>query len=402
MFRMVNRIGLFLVMAILILFVGAKVINARDPYRALTEALVAEIAADPQRTTRLNTYGAEANALRQTLNTEQAAAIAAWLDATQAVPFLESVPGIGKVKVLAVGVDTAVHKIAAFDANLAAITSAATLSQRFAQLRSYDLEHGNVTLTDLYQQSQTVSHSLNDVSEGLGTVATAVEAVTEQPALETFQQEALEWRSHLNIWLSEDMANKASDLIDLVYWSIESWQGVPANMLDVKQRMDMDAAWLNHFEQRYEQATIINERWHFDTLRLLPLFVAENSHTLYLGIVGGLLLALAGWLGSRERRPAPQVHAPRRQVVAQQAPLRPSLAFQWENGRTERQTLPTVGELTIGNIVIKRARVRYYLERLDNAFPAFLNGQPICGARILNDGDMLQIGELHTVFQLVA
>ncbi|MCA9902154.1 MAG: hypothetical protein KC433_28435, partial [Anaerolineales bacterium] len=156
------------------------------------------------------------------------------------------------------------------------------------------------------------------------------------------------------------------------------------------------------FEQRYEQATIINERWHFDTLRLLPLFVAENSHSLYLGIVGGLLLALAGWLGSRERRPAPQVHAPRRQVVAQQAPLRPSLAFQWENGRTERQTLPTVGELTIGNIVIKRARVRYYLERLDNAFPAFLNGQPICGARILNDGDMLQIGELHTVFQLVA
>lgn len=78
------------------------------------------------------------------------------------------------------------------------------------------------------------------------------------------------------------------------------------------------------------------------------------------------------------------------------------LAFLWPDGRRDRQTLPPTGEVTIGNVIIRRARVRYYLERLDNAFPAQLNGQSIRGARTLNDGDVLQIGELQTVFQLAA
>ncbi|MCA9920091.1 MAG: hypothetical protein KC445_19170 [Anaerolineales bacterium] len=80
----------------------------------------------------------------------------------------------------------------------------------------------------------------------------------------------------------------------------------------------------------------------------------------------------------------------------------PILALAWPDGVQDKQDLPKEGELTIGNIVIKRARVRYYLERIDNAFPALLNGQSIHGARTLNDGDVLQIGELQTVFQLVA
>lgn len=46
------------------------------------------------------------------------------------------------------------------------------------------------------------------------------------------------------------------------------------------------------------------------------------------------------------------------------------LAFLWPDGRRDRQTLPPTGEVTIGNVIIRRARVRYYLERLDNAFPA--------------------------------
>jgi hypothetical protein len=74
----------------------------------------------------------------------------------------------------------------------------------------------------------------------------------------------------------------------------------------------------------------------------------------------------------------------------------------WPDGCRECQPLPQTGEVTIGNIVIRRARVRYYLERLDNAFPALLNGQSIYGARILNDGDVLQIGELQTTFEIAA
>ena len=80
----------------------------------------------------------------------------------------------------------------------------------------------------------------------------------------------------------------------------------------------------------------------------------------------------------------------------------PRLAFCWPDGRRECQELPAIGELTIGNIVIRRARVRYYLERIDNAFPAQLNGRTVGHAHILNDGDVLQIGELQTVFQLAA
>ena len=78
----------------------------------------------------------------------------------------------------------------------------------------------------------------------------------------------------------------------------------------------------------------------------------------------------------------------------------PILAFAWPDGVQDQQHLPLEGELTIGNIVIRRARVRYYLEQIDNAFPAFLNGQAINGARTLNHGDVLQIDELQTIFQL--
>lgn len=410
MFRKVYRVGLFLGAAILALFMGARIINVLDPYRILTEELITEVAAEPQRTVRLNGYSSQADFLRQTLKTEQAAVFATWLDDSQAMTLLELIPVGRKVKLLVGGVDTAVHKIAVFDDNLQALTAAETLSHDLAQLRVYDLERGDAVLENLYQQSRVVSRSLDDVSEGLGDIATAVAGVTELPALETIQQEAWEWRNFFTNVASNaampgagaDLVSNAAQLVDLVYVSIESWKGVPANMLTVKQSMDLDIAWLNNFEQRYQQAQAVNDRWHFDTLRLLPPFVADNYQPLLLGVVGSLLLALSGWVGSQEQRNVPQVYASQRQVAAQPMQSRPSLAFRWEDGRTERQTLPSVGELTIGNIVIKRARVRYYLEQLDNAFPAFLNGQPIRSARTLNDGDVLQIGELQTVFQMAA
>lgn len=129
--------------------------------------------------------------------------------------------------------------------------------------------------------------------------------------------------------------------------------------------------------------------------------MAQNYQPLLLGVIGSLLLALAGWTGSRERRQQPQMHqtAPH---LPQLGPPSPSLALLWPDGRRDHQPVPQTGELTIGNVVIRRARVRYYLERLDNAFPTFLNGQSICGACILNDGDVLQIDELRAVFELAA
>jgi hypothetical protein len=91
-------------------------------------------------------------------------------------------------------------------------------------------------------------------------------------------------------------------------------------------------------------------------------------------------------------------------AIPQSVPPKPTprLAFRWPDGVQDNHDLPLTGELTIGNIVIRRARVCYYLEQIDNAFPAYLNGQSIRGARTLNDGDVLQIDELQTVFQLAA
>ncbi|WP_420629432.1 hypothetical protein [Candidatus Leptofilum sp.] len=406
MFRVAYRAGLLLGAVILALFIGARVINVFDPYRILTEQLIAEVAAEPQRTVQLNSYGSQAVYLRQTLKTEEAAAFANWLDQSQAVELLELVPAGTKVRLIVAGVDTAVHQIATFDDDLAEISEATSLSHGLAQLRVYDLDNGDAVLSDLYRQSQTVSGSLADVSDGLGDVAKAVSTVTELPALETIQQEAWEWQSFFTNLASNGLmpqaaatiANDAAELVGLVYWGIESWQGVPANMLSIKQRIDLDVAWLDDFEQRYQQAKLVNDRWQFDTLRLVSSFVAENHQPLLLGLVGSLLLALAGWVGSRERATLPQPVP--RQTAPQPVRSRPSLAFHWADGRTDHQTLPSVGELTVGNIVIRRARVRYYLEQLDNAFPTLLNGQTINGARTLNDGDVLQIGELQTVFQL--
>ncbi|WP_420640590.1 FHA domain-containing protein [Candidatus Leptofilum sp.] len=385
MFRMVYRVGLFLGAVIMALFIGARTINVFDPYRVLTEELMSEVAAEPLRTVRLYDYSSLAAQLRGVLLTEQAAKLDDSLDNPVVATVLGLVSLSSKADAVVTGVETAVAQIAALDETLVAVQGAEALSRDLAQLRFYDMAHGDVALANLYAQSTAVSHSLTDVSEGLDQTATAVANVTNGLELPKLQQ---------------SLAKVSNGDGNLVSESLQSWIGLPDNLWAVQQKIMVDVAWLDDFEQQYERAKVVNDRWRFDTLRLLPPFVAGNYQPLLLGLIGSLLLALAGWAGSREQHARPQPIP--RQTVPRPAQSLPSLAFQWADGRTDRQTLPRVGELTIGNIVIRRARVRYYLERLDNAFPAFLNGESISSARTLNDGDVLQIGELQTVFQLAA
>ncbi|GJM41613.1 MAG: hypothetical protein DHS20C20_18950 [Ardenticatenaceae bacterium] len=385
MFRMVYRVGLMMGAVILALFIGARLVNVFDPYRVLTEELMTEVAVEPTRTVRLNEYGSLSDQLRNLLLTEQAVKLDETLEKPLVAATLNLFSFDSRAGLVVTGVETAVAEIAELDTTLEAVKEAESLAQGLAQLRYYDVAHGDVVLANLYEQSTAVSQSLTDVGEGLDGAATAVANVTNGLELPKLQQ---------------TLAKVGSGDGNFVSQSLESWIGLPNNLWVVERKIMVDVAWLDDFEQRYQQAKLVNDRWQFDRLRLLPPFVADNYQPLLLGLIGSLLLALSSWVGSRERltqsQPVPRQASPR------PVPPRPSLAFQWADGRTERQILPTVGELTIGNVVIKRARVRYYLERLDNAFPAFLNGQTISGARTLNDGDVLQIGEMQTVFQMAA
>lgn len=411
MFRMLYRIGLLLGAAILALFIGARLVHTFDPYRLVTEDLLRQLSAEPQRTVRLNQYGTLADQLRQMLHTADTAVVASWLDDTAAATLVD-MPLVGRnVQVLVWGVDTAVHQIAAFDADLEAIEAAEVLSRDLARLQFYDVDRGDVVLADLALQSRRVSRSLDDVSEGVGEVATAVAAVTTLPALDAMQQEMVEWQESLRTFSANggflgtgtSLADTAAQLIAATTRSLAAWQGVPANMWAVKQQIDGDLAWLDGLTQQVEAAKVVNDRWQFDTLRLLPRFVATYHQVLLMGVVGSLLLALLGWVmdgrGTAVSR-RQLAHLP--QAPTPQPKLAPRLAFCWPDGRRECQELPVVGELTIGNIAIRRARVRYYLERIDNAFPARLNGRTVGHAHLLNDGDVLQIGELQTIFQLAA
>ncbi|MBK8904706.1 MAG: hypothetical protein IPM53_26240 [Anaerolineaceae bacterium] len=411
MFRMLYRVGLLLGAAILALFIGARLIYHFDPYRLVTEDLLRQLAAEPQRTVHLNEYGTLAQQLRQMLHTEEAAAMASWLDDTGAAALVDMAPIGRNVQMLVLGVDTAVHQIAAFNENLEAIESAESLSRDLARLQFYDVNRGDVVLAGLARQSQRVSGSLDDVSEGLEDVATAVAAVTTLPALDAIQQEMIDWQDTLHtvsanggFWgAGASTADTFAQLIGVINGSIEAWQGIPANMRAVKRQVDADVAWLDGFEQQVQAAKVVNERWQFDTLRLLPRFVAQFHRVLLMGVIGSLLLALLGWIVDVRRTAVPHRQPARvPQIQSPQPRLLPRLAFCWPDGRRECQELPAIGELTIGNIVIRRARVRYYLERIDNAFPAQLNGRTVGRVHILNDGDVLQIGELQTVFQLAA
>jgi hypothetical protein len=415
MFRMLYRVGLLLAATILVLFMGARLVYFFDPYRVLTEALIHQVAAEPQRTVRLNRYGSLADELRHSLYTEEVSTFALWLEQTNVTTLLDWIPFRPDAKFLVAGVDTAVHKIAALDADLASAQAAESLSRDLAQLRFYHLDRGDAVLSGLYRQSTAVSDTLSTMSDGLGEVATAVNAVTTFPAVETIQQEIHNAKESatriaagdtpLFSWIiPAEAADQFVRLADFVYWSIESWQGLPANMWATRQQIDADVIWLDDFEQQYRTAKAFNDKWHFDTLRGLPRFVAEFHQPLLLGVVGSLLLAIGGWFGSLAPAPQPQPARPARPHRSLPAAPKPTprLAFCWPDGRRECQTLPAVGELTIGNIIIRRARVRYYLERIDHAFPAFLNGQSVGKAHILQDGDVLQIGELQTIFQLAA
>lgn len=399
MFRMLYRIGVILGAAILALFIGAQLIHQSDPYRQVTEDLLRQLAAEPQHTARLNQYGTLALGLRQTLHTEEAAAVASWLDDTGAADLVDMMPLVGRnVERLVWGVDTAVHQIAAFDEDLAALEAAEALSRDLARLQYYDVAQGDVVLADLSGQSQRVLRSLDDVSEGLEEVATAVATVTTMPALDTMQQALVGWQDSLRGPLGKGigLADTGIQMLDVINRSIDAWQGVPTNMWAVQQTVAADVAWLDSFVQQVQAAKVVNDRWQFDTLRLLPRFVAEFHRVLLMGVIGSLLLALLGWIGDGRETVVPISQS------SQQAERVPCLAFLYPDGRREYQALPSIGELTIGNIVIRRARVRYYLERIDNAFPAWLNGRTVGQAHILNDGDVLQIGELQTIFQLAA
>lgn len=397
MFRMLYRMGVILGAAILSLFIGAQLVYQLDPYHKVTEDLLRQLAAEPQHTARLNRYGTLALGLRQTLHTEEAALLASWLDDTSAADLAELVPR-QDVQLLVWGVDTAVHQIAAFDEDLAALEAAEALSRELARLQYYDVAQGDVVLADLSGQSQRVLRSLDDVSDGLGDVATAVATVTTMPALDTMQQTLVDWQDLLRGPLGKgiSLADTGIQMLDVINRSIDAWQGIPTNMRAVQQTVAADVAWLDSFVQQVQAAKVVNDRWQFDTLRLLPRFVAEFHRVLLMGVIGSLLLALLGWIGDGRETVVPISQS------SQQAERGPCLAFLYPDGRREYQALPSIGELTIGNIIIRRARVRYYLERIDNAFPAWLNGRTVGQAHILNDGDVLQIGELQTIFQLAA
>jgi hypothetical protein len=388
MFRFVSRVGLLLGAAILALFIGAKLTQLFDPYRIVTEELVHNVAVEPTRTVRLNEYGTLASELRRTLHTEQAVSLSTQLDS----PIVSGLLGLASIRpdvgIVVNGLEMTVDQIAALDVMLASVTNAGALSHNLAQLHDYDLDRGDQVLAELYLQSTAVSRRLSDVSEGVTGAATAVSAVTNVLELDKLPQTMAK-------------ANNAPDSI--LSKSLQSWAGLPNNLRFIQRKIEVDVAWLDNFEQQYVQAKAFNDRWHFNTLRLLPRFVAVNYQPLLLGVIGSLLLALAGWVGSQKPQRASQSQIPPAETYAPQ-PVRPSpsLAFLWPDGCRECQPLPQTGEVTIGNIVIRRARVRYYLERLDNAFPALLNGQSIYGARILNDGDVLQIGELQTTFEIAA
>lgn len=386
MFRWAYRVGLLLGAAILALFIGAKLIHLFDPYRIVTEEVVQQVAVEPTRTVRLNEYGTLATQLRGMLYTEQASSLSDELDKPIVSGLLDLASIRPDVGIMINGLETAVEQIAALDVTLASVTNAATLSQNLAQLHFYDLERGDQVLAELYRQSTAVSRSLSDVSEGLDGAATAVLTVTNALELDK---------------LPQALAKAGNGEDSMLSQSLQSWVGLPDNLQFIQRKIEVDVAWLDNFEQQYMQAKAFNDRWHFDTLRLLPRFVAGNYQPLLLGVIGSLLLALAGWIGSRERLPQP---LPRRATPHLPQPVQPSpsLAFLWPDGRRDHQPLPSTGELTIGNVVIRRARVRYYLERLDDAFPTCLNGKSVCNARVLNNGDVLQIDELRAVFELAA
>lgn len=280
MFRILYRMTLLLGGVILALFIAANLINLFDPYRVVTDKLVDQMTAEPQRITRLNAYGSLASQIRQNLHTEEAVALTVWLDKWQVVEIIKRLPLDGPVDLLADGVNMAVRTIATLDTKLVSIWEAESLSRNLGQLYFYDLDNGDRMLAALYEQSKVVSTNLEDVSAGLNDVATAVSTVTTMPGIEKLQQ---------------SVGKVARPETEFIYQSIESWQGVPANMWSVKQQIDSDVAWLNSFEQDYETAKAFNDRWQFDTLRVIPRFTAEFYRPLLWGVIGNLLLAIVFW-----------------------------------------------------------------------------------------------------------
>ncbi len=388
MFRLLYRLGLLLGAATLSLFMGAKLIHFFDPYRIVTEDLIQQVAAEPQRTVRLNEYGTLAAQTRTALYTGQIAAVADKFNKPMMSRFMDLLSIRPDARIAIAGLETAVEEIAALDATLSSATGAETLSRDLARLHFYDLEHGDGTLADLYAQSTVVSQSLGDLDERLESTAASISAIVTILELEK---------------LSHSLAKAGSSEEALLSQSLHSWIGLPDNMRQVQEKMDEDVGWLVNFEQEYELAKRFNERWNFDTLRVLPRFVAANYQALLLGVIGSLLVALVGWAGSIKQYAYPQQQSQTTVThVTQPAALCPCLTILWPDGRHERQPLPQTGHLIIGNIIIRRARVRYYLELTDDAFPIQLNGRSIRGARILKDGDRLQVGLLQTIFQLAA
>ena len=416
MFRRFSRVGFGSGAAILILFAVSAIINWQDPYRKVTDDLILQVAEIPQRTVQLNEYSNIAMQIRQTLHVEEAAVWSAWLDRANAPALADNMPMPGDAKRVTVRADTAVHKIAAFDNELEVIEGASQLSRDLAHLKFYDLGRGDEILADLYQRSAAVSYSLSGMSQGLDDVSTAVASVTRYPIVENIQQELIVARNDMDLLAAKNRGTaklipqaRAAGFVrlaDFVNLSIDGWQGMPADMMAIHKRMAEDVDWLDNFEQNYRVAEVRNARWHFDILRRLPHFVFEYYQPLLIFAVSSLLVAAIGYADGlrsfllpphqpNQNTPPPPPPPPAPPLTPQPEPY---LTFFWPNGRQERHILPPDGEVVIGNIAIRRARNKYFFYLLSDAFPTFLDGNPIKGAHVLQDGHRLQVGELQLTF----
>lgn len=461
MYDWLYKTGCRAALALVVILVLAQCVAVFDPYELAEDKISSAMQSYPDIETRLNSCALKAQQWQTNPVLKIGAAVAGSIDTIRAYdwwqPLLDAAE-LGPIgtRLLLETIDRGSHNLLFLEQAFGRVGGASTVASDISRLRNATTQLGQPGMARLHKGCYDVCMGLDYIAETLGSVSQPVRAVSELKLLPDILTGLRELQSSV-LWISggildvDELCNRIEAFIELPDMIDQMQQEIAADA----RTMDEVLATVRHWYGLAESAEYVLTTLH---IRDLSDSVNENS-TEWSGIlfvcVVGAAVGAVGRSSTRRARPSDAASrdaspmrgatseddahetteavtaGPRRAI--QVAPTRhsrfvdvtgvspearrASVVCTWDDGRRERLLLPRDGKFTIGSspaddvrtdpdrserfqVMIRRARVRYYLEVLDVSKPTKVNGQTATGARSLTKADVVRVGDVRLVFSV--
>lgn len=447
MYHWFYKNGRKLAIYVIVVLVLVQFLNRCEPYGFAQNRINSSLQSNPDFESRLRTYGNlarewEANLKPATDTARLILMIIEFLGREDALKAAGDIMPGGRV--LLNNLVTAAQNLVRLDTSLEKVSTANITAISYQNLKNQDRELTREELVQVCDDSTEIASGLINISSTLGEASESIRAVTENAQMESI------------LWFldkSRAMVPNTENLPNDMYRGIAAWEASTVLMDSIKEQIEGDVATLNSIQNwcnfayysdyalnslafpigwvnsnlnvflfllavgiavavgtRFGMFVLDQVRWHGLTRRPKVIIVDKRSKK------DGSNQSNNGENGPNSKQELPGNHAAKIAHISPTAQEQQAvLICNWLDGRHKTVILPRDGKITIGcdalddllvdsknatasQIMIRRARMQYYFQVLDNRLPTKLNGQVVQGSRIMNDRDSIQVGDLTAVF----